>query len=86
MIHAYNRCDHIYPQRHTCCHAELTVNGKTDFFPLLLNISAFIVYFPSRMYNFNILLFLETKDEIFPMCDFRLGVFSPDVGTRLDGL
>lgn len=75
-IHAYNKCDHIYPQTHTCCHAEPTENGKTDFFPLLLNVSTFIVYFPSRMCNFNILLLLETKDEIFPMYDFRLGVLS----------
>lgn len=77
MIYAYDKRDNIYPQRHTCCHAELSVNGKTDLFPLLLNISAFIVYFPSRMCNFNILLFLGTKDKIFPLCDcVILGVLS----------
>lgn len=69
--------DMCLSQRHVCCHAELTVNGKTDLFPLLLTISAFIVYFPSRMCNFNILLFLGTKDKIFPLYDcVILGVLS----------
>lgn len=63
-------------REHTCCDAELTVYGKTDFLPLLLNISAYIVCFPFRMCDYKILLFLKTKSEIFPICDFSLQVLS----------
>lgn len=61
---------------HTSYITELAVYGKTDFVPLLLNISAFIVSFPSRICNFKILLFLRTKREFFPIFCFSLQDFS----------
>ena len=63
-------------REHTCCVEELAVYGKRDFLPLLINTSAFIVSFLARICNFRISLFLETKGEIFPVCDFSLQVVS----------